>query len=119
MVRTSEPQILVTDIVAFLEQYQSSLHVMHMDCVQVRYNKGQLVSELPEPASLERIRMSYAQKEPSDSVDCEFRLVLELPITGSRPSEIRVELHKKLEYAEMLPYEPKLHLGAGWHSGQK
>ena len=45
--------------------------------------------------------MSYGQKDPKFSNDCEYRLVLTLPLTTIPPIEIKIELQKKLEYAEI------------------
>jgi len=103
IVRINQPITLVDDVAAHLEQRLDLPSEMWVDCIQVRYDKDQSVSELPEPASQERIRMSYGQKDPRFSKDCEYRLVLTLPISiSSCPVEIEVKLQKKLEYTEIL-----------------
>jgi hypothetical protein len=99
----SQPDKLVCDIASYLEQCPNMPDTMWLKCIQVRYDKDQLVSTLPEPASEERSEMSYRQKNPKFSSDYEYRLVLTLPLTAnSLPPEIRVELHKRLGYAETV-----------------
>lgn len=103
VLRIGQPITLVCDIASYLEQYPNLPSEMWLECVQVRYDKDQSVSKLPEPASEERAMMSYGQKEPKFSGDCEYRLVLTLPLkTTSPPTEIRVDLHKRLGYAEII-----------------
>lgn len=103
VVRVDQPEALVCDISSYLEQYSNVGKNMWLDCVQVRYDKGQTVSALPDPVSHEWVRMSYGQKDPKFSSDCEYRLVLTLPFTVTRrPREIKGELNKRLEYAEIL-----------------
>lgn len=99
----NQPMKLVDDIVAHLERRPDLPSGMMLDCIQVRYDKDQLVSEFPEPASQDRTRISYGQKDPKFSADCEYRLVLTLPITIKRcPIVIIVELQKKPKYVELL-----------------
>lgn len=97
----NQPNKLVNDVTSYLESNISGQ--MWLECVQVRYDKGQTISKLPEVGSHERVSMSYGQKDPKFERDCEYRLVLTLPFIGnSPPLEIRVELHKRLKYAEMV-----------------
>lgn len=99
----SQPNKLVCDIASYLEQCPNMPDTMWLKCIQVRYDKDQLVSTLPDPATEERSEMSYGQKNPKFSSDYEYRLVLTLPlIANSLPPEIRVELHKRLEYAKII-----------------
>jgi len=98
----NQPDKLVRDIASYLEQHRDTLDIIELDCVQVRYDKNQLVQSEPELDIEEKIRMSYGQKDPKFSDDCEYRLVLTLNVTPSVPTEIKVELRKKLEYAEMV-----------------
>jgi len=99
----NQPNELVSDIAHYLEQNPIVLGDTWLDCVQVRYDKGLLISELPEPASEERLSLSYAQKAPEFNRDCEYRLVLTPSFAGNSPkAEIKFELHKRLECAEIL-----------------
>lgn len=103
IISLSHPTKFVNEVAAYLENRLDLPKVMWLDCIQVRYDKDLLVSELPEPASEERIAMSYGQKGPIFSRECEYRLVLTLPFTGNKsPQEVRVELNKKLDYAEII-----------------
>jgi len=103
VIRLSQPNEFVRDAAAYLEKDADLADEMWLKCVQVRYDRDQPVESIPEPASEERTSMSYGQKAPRDSADCEYRLVLTLPMTSSwLPPEIGVELHKRLEYAEMV-----------------
>jgi hypothetical protein len=102
VVRLNQPNKLVCDIASYLKKYSNITGTMWLDCIQVKYNKDQPISELPEPASKERLRMSYGQKDPTFSDDCEYRLVLTLPPIEIPPTEINIELQKKLEYAELV-----------------
>ncbi len=102
VVRLDQPNKLVCDIASYLKQYPNMPDTMWLDCIQVRYDKGQQINELPQLASEERLRMSYGQKDPTFSNDCEYRLVLTLPPTTIPPIAINIELQKKLEYAKML-----------------
>jgi len=101
IVRINKPDLLVNDIASYLEQYANLPYGKRLDCVQVRYNK-----DLPapsEPTDEEKEVLSYGQKAPKDSNDHEYRIVLMLPFTGYDPPEmINVQLHKKLQYAEIL-----------------
>ena len=97
------PYRLVCDVASYLEKCPRLPSEMWLKCVRVRYDKGQYVSELPEPDSEEMTSMSYGQKDPKSSGDCEYRLILTLPFTGnSSPPKIGVKLHKRLEYAEII-----------------
>lgn len=103
VIRIKRPATLVSDIASFLEQCQNLPNTNWLECVQVRYDKGASVNELPEQASEERLSMSYSQKDSRFSNDCEFRLVLTLPFTGDAPPlKIEVNLHKRLEYVELV-----------------
>lgn len=96
-----QPNIFVSDIANYLEQYPIKPGVMRLDCVQVGYDKGLSVNTLPDPASMEMTRMSYGQKYPKDSEECEYRLVLVMQINGNTPKpEIMIKFHKRLAYAE-------------------
>ena len=57
VVRLNQPDKLMCDVASYLESNISGQ--MWLDCVQVRYDKDQTVSKLPEAASQERVRMSY------------------------------------------------------------
>ena len=102
VLRLNQPDELVRDITSYLEKHPNMPDTMWLDCIQVRYDKGQLMSELPQPASEERLRMSYGQKDPKFSNDCEYRFVLTLPVPANSLEEIEIELQKKLEYGEMV-----------------
>jgi hypothetical protein len=103
IVRLNQPNELVRQIAYYLEKNPNLPETMWLDCVQVRYDKDQIISQLPAPASEERVRMSYGQKHPIFSSDCEYRLVLKLSIMiSSCPIEIKIEMQKKLDCAELL-----------------
>ena len=103
VLRIGQPNTLVRKIASCLGQYPNLPNEMWLECVQVRYDKNQSVRKLPEPAGKERAIMSYGQKEPKFSSDCEYRLALTLPLTTtSPPTIIIVELHKRLGCAEIL-----------------
>jgi len=78
--------------------------VIMLDCVPVRYDKDLLVNNVPEQNSLEWERMSYGQKHPDFSEDCEYRLVLRLGslLTMNIPDYITINLGMGLEYAEIM-----------------
>ncbi len=97
-----QPSKLVCDIASYLEQSPELSSEMLLECIKVRYNRGQYIGKLPKPANHEFAMMSFGQKDPKFSSDCEYRLVLTLPLTTSPPIEIKIELQKKLEYAEMV-----------------
>jgi len=98
-----QPNNLVRDIASYLkQQYPNLSDTMWLECIKVRYDKGQLVQMYPKLDINERLRMSYGQKEPRFSNDYEYRLVLTLPLTENPPIEVRIELQKKLEYVEMV-----------------
>jgi hypothetical protein len=102
----NQPNKLVCDIASYLKQYPNMPDTIWLECIQVRYDKGQLVQGEPQPASEERLKMSYGQKDPKFSNDCEYRLVLTLPLTIIPPTEVKtevkIELQKRLEYAELV-----------------
>ena len=103
VVRVDKPDMLVCDIAAYLSGCHSLPNEMWLECVQVRYDRDQCVVRLPEPATQERLGMSYGQKSPKSSGDCEYRLVLTLPLTTPNPpQEIEIKLGKRLEYTEVV-----------------
>ncbi|MFH1032717.1 MAG: hypothetical protein V1767_09175 [Chloroflexota bacterium] len=102
VIRIRQPDKLVYEIASYLKQYSNMPYTMWLECVQVKYDKGQQMSKLPPPASEERSKMSYGHKDPKFSNDCEYRLVLTLPLIKNSPKEINIELRKELEYAEMV-----------------
>jgi len=108
VLRINEPNKLVKAICSNLSQSDNMPNVMWLECIQVRYDKGQLTDNLPEPGSQERARMSYGQKASNYSRDCEYRLVLKLPIpTLNIPKVIYIELHTKLDYVDILKKDTK------------
>lgn len=103
ILRINQPDILVHEITSYLEQHLNISDIIWLKCIQVRYDKHQLIERLPEPASEERIEMSFSQKNPKDSWEYENRIVVTLPLTTSNlPEYIRVELNKQLEYLEWV-----------------
>ena len=103
VIRIKRPATLVSDVASFLERCQNLPSTNWLYCVKVRYDKGESVTELPEPASEERASMSYSQKDSRFSNDSEYRLVSTLTLTGDAPpSKIEVNLHKRLEYVELV-----------------
>ena len=99
----SQPNTLVHDIASYLEQ-SPELHcdAMWLECVEVRYDKGQSIGKLSDLDIHELVTMPFGQKGSWDSSDCEYRLVLTLLTIDSPPKEIRVKLCRRLEYAEFL-----------------
>lgn len=102
LLRVNQPNRLVSEIRSYLERYPDMPGTIWLHCIPVRYDKGQLVGELPEPGSEERLLMSCGQKADGDRHDCEYRLALRLPVPSGSPKEIRVELRKRLEYADIV-----------------
>lgn len=58
-----DPNEFVRDIVYYLEQLTDSLSVMSLECIKVRYDKGQYINKLPKPSISEVVAMSYRQKD--------------------------------------------------------
>lgn len=102
VLRIDQPNTLVSEIGTCLERYPNMPDTMWLHCIQVRYDKDQLVEELPEPGSEERSMMSYGQKADRFHRDCEQRVVLRLPLSSDPPKEIKVELQKRLEYVDIV-----------------
>jgi len=107
VLRVNQPDKLVSEIGSCLERYPDMPSTMWLHCIPVRYDKGQLVGELPEPGSEERLLMSCGQKADRDRHDCEYRLALRLPVPSSPPKEIRVELRKRLENVDAVLWPGK------------
>jgi len=102
VVRINDPGKLVRHIASYLNGCSNLSDEMWLICVKVRYDKNQYVNRLPEPASEERLAMSYGQKHPTDASDNEYRLVLTLPVTTENlHTEIEVKLGR-LEKAELI-----------------
>ncbi len=97
VLRVNQPNKLASEVCSYLERYPDISTTMWLHCIPVKYDKGQLVEELPEPGSYERLLMSCGQKDERDRHDCEYRLALRLPVPSGSPKEIRVELRKRLE----------------------
>ena len=94
---------LVRNVASYLEQRTELPSTLWLDCTQVNYDRGQLVGDLPAPASQERARLSYSQKDVKSSADCEYRLVLTLPISLDKPpTDITIDLAKRLDYVEIV-----------------
>jgi len=103
VVRLDNPMLLVSEISTYLSHLNNLPDTMWLDCIQVRYDKDESIDQLPEPASQERLRLSYAQKRRSFSSECEFRLVLTLPLKiEDTPQQLLIQLNKRLENAEII-----------------
>ena len=102
VVRVNQPDLLVQDIKAYLEHGFALSNTMQLECVEVRYDKDQLLES--EPTEGEKDQLSYGQKYPCDAMDFEYRIVcaLTLPWVENLPSQIDIELRKKLGYAEII-----------------
>jgi len=107
VLRVNQPDKLVSEIGSYLERYPDRPSTMWLHCIPVRYDKGQLVGELPEPGSGERLLMSCGQKADRDRHDCEHRLVLRLLVPSNRPEAVRVELGKRPEYVDIMRWPTK------------
>ena len=107
VLRIDEPNALVSEIASCLERHPDMPNTMWLYCIPVRYDRDQLVGELPESASHERLMMSCGQKDNRDCGDCEYRLVLRLPVPYDPPDEIRVELKKRPEHVDTARWPAK------------
>jgi hypothetical protein len=103
ILRIDEPNKLVAEISFFISNFNNLPNLMWLRCVKVRYDKGQLINNFPELDEDMKFDISYGQKYPSFSSDCEYRLVLEIPLTNmSLPAEIKAELGKSLDYVNIV-----------------
>lgn len=102
-VRIDQPQTLVSEIGRYLDRQPYLPHTMWLHCIQVRYDKGEVVKELPEPGSEARLLMSCGQKANRFRGDCEYRIVLRLPVPSDAPRDIRIDLGRRLEYVATVP----------------
>ena len=102
VLRINDPDALVCEIRGYLER--CSPNTMWLHCAPVRYDRDQLQEKLPDPASVERLLLSCCQKGEKDHVDCEYRLILRLPVpkSDSLPVAIRVELQRPLDCVDIV-----------------
>jgi len=72
-----------------------------IDFVKVVYNKD-FIGNRPEDIR-ERVRLSYSQKHPIYSYECEFRMAVKFPLGDFSMNEIFLQLDNYGEYTRLLP----------------
>jgi hypothetical protein len=103
ILRINQPRSLVNDIVSYMEQHLTLYETIWLKCLKVRYDKGQMVEDFPEPASEERAELSYCQKSRESQEELESRLVVTISVGYDRyPTFIPIKLNKKLDYVEWV-----------------